>query len=201
MSQGDPPKDRAMRKLAAALGYVALVNNNRLTLSALADGVVGQASNLRGRPRVQRLAEFLLSHEPAGATDFDKACRQLESSRIGSGLMIVISDFLFKEGYESGLRRLSTPRYDLYAIQVLSPQELKPELSGDLRLLDVEDGQAAEVTVSAALLRSYQRQLSTWCNGLKDLCTKRGGQYILASSSDPVEAIVLTHLRRRGLLT
>jgi uncharacterized protein (DUF58 family) len=200
VGEGDPPKDRAIKKLAAALGYVALVNNNRLTLSAFADGLVAQAENLRGRPRVGRMADFLLAPGPGGGTDFEKACRQLEASRLGSGVMIVISDFLFKAGYEAGLRRLSTPRYDLYAIQVLSPQELKPDLTGDLKLLDVEDAQAAEVTVSAALLRAYQRSLSAWCNGLKDFCTRRGGEYLLASSADPVEAIVLTHLRRRGLL-
>ncbi|KPK80753.1 MAG: hypothetical protein AMJ81_11405, partial [Phycisphaerae bacterium SM23_33] len=46
---GDPPKDLAIKKLAAALGYVGLVNNNRVTISAFADGVVGQLQNLRGR--------------------------------------------------------------------------------------------------------------------------------------------------------
>ena len=65
--------------------------------------------------------------------------------------MVVISDFLFKEGYEEGLRRLIGDRYDLYVIQVLRPQELEPELAGDLQLVDVEDGDVAEVTVSAAL--------------------------------------------------
>jgi uncharacterized protein (DUF58 family) len=199
-AEGDPPKDRAMKKLAAALGYVALVNNNRLTLSAFGDGIVAQAANLRGRQRVDRLADFLLEGEAAGASDFPKACRQLESSRLGSGVIIVISDFFFKEGYEAGLRRLATPRYDLYAIQVLSPQELQPDLTGDLKLVDVEDGDSAEVTISAALLRVYKRNLSAWCNGLKEFCSQRGASYVLANSADPVETLVLTYLRKRGLL-
>jgi len=33
---------------------------------------------------------------------------------------IVISDLLFKQGYEGGLRRLMGPHTDLYVIQVLS---------------------------------------------------------------------------------
>jgi uncharacterized protein (DUF58 family) len=200
LAEGDPPKEKAVRKLAAALGYVALVNNNRLTLSSFTDGVTNQIANLRGRPRVQRLADFLLASEPKGATDFAKACKQLEAVRIGSGVMIVVSDFLFKEGYEEGLRRLTSPRYDLYAIQVLSPQELKPDLTGDLKLVDVEDGDSAEVTISAALLKAYQRNLAAWCGGLRDFCTHRGATYVLANSADSVESLVLNLLRKRGLL-
>jgi uncharacterized protein (DUF58 family) len=200
LAEGDPPKAKAVRKLAAALGYVSLVNNNRLTLSSFTDGLASQMANLRGRARVQRLADFLLASEPAGATDFSKACKQLEAGRIGSGVMIVVSDFLFKEGYEEGLKRLATPRYDLYAIQVLSPQELQPDLTGDLKLVDVEDGDSAEVTISAALLKVYKRNLSAWCNGLKEFCSQRGASYVLANSADPVETLVLTYLRKRGLL-
>jgi uncharacterized protein (DUF58 family) len=200
VAEGDPPKEKAMKKLAAALGYVALVNNNRLTMSAFADGIVSQEANLRGRPRVHRIAEFLLEGRAGGATDFPKACRQLEAARVGTGVMIVISDFFFKEGYEEGLKRLAGPRYDLYAVQVLSPQELQPQLTGDLRLLDVEDGDAAEVTISAALLKAYKRNLTAWCNGLRDFCTHRGAQYVLANSADSVESLVLNYLRKRGLL-
>lgn len=199
VGEGEPPKDKAMRQLAAALGYVALVNNSRLIVSAFADGLVAQTEPLRGRFMVHRLAEFLLDAPAGGASNFDKACRQLEAGRVGSGVMIVLSDFFFKEGLE-GLKRLSTPRYDLYLIQMLSPQELEPALTGDLRLLDVEDGDTAEVTISAALLKHYKRTLAAWCNEIKDFCTKRGAQHVLANSGQSMEQLVLNYLRRRGLL-
>ena len=200
VGQGEPPKEQALKKLTAALSYVALVNNNRLTLSSFADGLVDQMANLRGRVHVQRLADFLLAREPEGVTDFDKACRQLEATRIASGVMIVLSDFLFKEGYEAALRRLASPRYDLYVIQMLSPQELQPDLTGDLKLLDIEDGDTAEVTISAALLKFYKRNLAAYCEEIKRFCERRGATYVLASSAQSVEALVLTYMRRRGLL-
>ena len=75
-------------------------------------------------------------------TDTGKTIRSdlalFAAGRIGSGVMIVLSDFLFKEGYDSGLRRLIGRQYDLYAIQVLCPQELSPDLSGELKLIDIE---------------------------------------------------------------
>jgi uncharacterized protein (DUF58 family) len=202
VSLGEPPKERFIKKLAAALSYVGLVNNNRVTVSAFADGLTGQLPNMRGRHYLQQLAEFLLSPKNAaqGPSQFDDACRQLVASRIGSGVMIVLSDFLLKEGFESGLRRLIGKQYDLYVIQILSPQELKPDLTGDLSLIDTEDGDVAEVTVSAALLEYYKRNLSAYCNEIKTFCARRGATYTLANSADGVEPLVLNYLRRIGLL-
>ena len=197
---GDPVKGLFIKKLAAALGYVSLVNNNRVNMSAFADGITGELSRMRGRNFLPQMAEFLLTRKDEGPTSFDKSCRQAVSGRIGSGVMIVLSDFLFKEGYESGLRRLISDRFDLYVIQVLSPQETDPELAGELKLVDVEDGDIAEITVSAALMKYYKRNLSAYCNELKQFCARRGAAYMLAGTADKVELLVLNYLRRIGLL-
>ena len=148
VASGEPSKERAIRRLAAALGYVAVVNNNRLTFSAFADGLAGTLPNLRGRNYLPQMAQFLLEKPSEGPSNFDKACKQVTNMRSGRGIMVVLSDFLFKEGYESGLRRLISRQYDLYAIQVLSPQEIAPDFKGDLKLIDLEDGDTAEITVS-----------------------------------------------------
>jgi len=200
MSFGEPSKELFIKKLTAALGYVSLVNNNRVTISFIADGVTVQLANMRGRNYLNNMAECLLTTECEGPSNFDDACRQLAAGRIGSGVMVVLSDFLFKEGYDSGLRRLIGRQYDLYAIQVLCPQELSPDLSGELKLIDIEDADAAEITVSAALSKYYKRNLTAYCNELKGFCTRRGAVYVLANSADSVESLVLNYLRRIRLL-
>ena len=197
---GEPSKELFIKKLTAALGYVSLVNNNRVTISFIADGVTAQLANMRGRNYLNNMAECLLTAECDGLSNFDDACRQLAAGRFGSGVMVVLSDFLFKEGYDSGLRRLIGRQYDLYAIQVLCPQELSPNLSGELKLIDIEDADAAEITVSAALSKYYKRNLTAYCNELKDFCTSRGAVYVLANSADSVESLVLNYLRRIRLL-
>jgi len=200
MGFGEPSKELFIKKLTAALGYVSLVNNNRVTISFIADSITVQLANMRGRSYLDQMAECLLATDCDGISNFDDACRQLAAGRIGSGVMIVLSDFLFKEGYDSGLRRLIGRQYDLYAIQVLCPQELSPDLSGELKLIDIEDADAAEITVSAALSKYYKRNLTAYCNELKDFCTSRGAVYVLANSADSVESLVLNYLRRIRLL-
>lgn len=200
MSVGEPSKALFAKRLTAALGYVSLVNNNRLTISAFADGMRVQLANMRGRAYLPQMAEMLLTTECDGFSDFEKACRDASTGRIGSGITIILSDFLFKQGYEAALRRLIGARYDLYAIQVLSPQEIDPEMAGDLKLMDIEDGDAAEITVSSALLKYYKKNLTAYCTELSDFCTHRGAVYVRANSADSVESLVLNYLRRVRLL-
>ena len=199
-SLGEPAKELFIKKLAAALGYVSLVNNNRLTITSFSEGVKGQLKNMRGRNYISDMAEFLLTSDCEGPSDFGGSCRQLAAGRIGSGIMIVLSDFLFKEGFDTGLRHLISRQYDSYVIQVLSPDELTPELTGDLKLVDIEDADTAEITISTALLKYYKRNLTAYCNELKDFCSRRGAAYVLANSADSVETLTLNYLRRIRLL-
>jgi len=200
VNYGQPGKADFIKKMAAALGYVSLVNNNRLTLSTFNCGIVNQLKYMRGRNYLPDMTELLLDADCEGATDFENVCKQLAASQAGSGIMIILSDFLFKEGYDAALRRIAGRGYDLYAIQVLSPQELEPDLTGDLKLVDVEDADVAEVTISNALIKYYKKNLSAYCNELKDFCVRHGASYVPAKSSDAVELLVLNYLRRIRLL-
>lgn len=197
---GDPPKERFCKQLAAALTYVGVIHNNRVTLTAFADGVVAQLPNIRGRAYLPQVAEMLMVTRPDGESNFEKACQQVVATRRGAGIMVVLSDFLFKAGYEQGFRRLLGRQYDVYAVQVFAPQELEPQLTGDLRLIDVEDADVAEVTVSSALVKFYKRNLASYCDELRAFLTARGATHVLTNSAEQVESLVLNYLRRIGLL-
>ena len=73
-------------------------------------------------------------------------------------------------------------------------------MAGDLKLVDIEDGDIAEVTLSNALIKYYKKNLSGYCNELKNYCMRHGASYVLAKSSDSVELLVLNYLRRIRLL-
>jgi hypothetical protein len=89
---------------------------------------------------------------------------------------------------------------DVYVIQVLSAEEIEPEIKGDLRLVDCEDGDAAEITVSAPLLARYRRTLAAFVDGAKTFCNRRGMSYLMARNDLPVEQLVTRYLRTRGLV-
>ena len=113
---------------------------------------------------------------------------------------ILLMDWMDKAGYETALRYLVSQQMDVYVIQILSAEEVDPDVKGDLKLVDCEDADEAEVTVSAPLLARYQQTLAAFTRGAQEFCTRRGIHYMLANNQLPVADLVGQHLRRRGLV-
>jgi hypothetical protein len=114
--------------------------------------------------------------------------------------VLLISDLLDKQGYADALRYLVARQMDVYVIHLLSQEELDPDVTGDLRLVDCEDRDTAEVTVTAGLLKRYQQNVTAFTQGAKEFCTRRGLNYLSASNQLPIETLVTSYLRRRGLV-
>jgi hypothetical protein len=118
----------------------------------------------------------------------------------GRGIVVLLSDLMDKSGYEAALRYLLSRDLDVYVIQILSAAEIDPDISGDLRLIDCEDADMAEVSVTPALMTRYKRTLATFIDTARQFCTKRGIVYLLARNEVPVEDLVGGYLRNRGLV-
>lgn len=222
MDAGNPSKLVYAHQLAMALGYIGLVNQNRVALTIFngPGAPLNSLAPVRGRTNARRLSELLLnSLNPARSTaparrgtpvlDFSAALRAVALARSGRGVMILISDFLHREGYRAGLNNLfgsETGGFDTWCLQILSPGELDPArerqnaLVGDLRLTDAETGQGAEVTISAPLIARYKAALKAYCDALRADCRARGMSYLLVSTETPIDALVLDSLRRLGML-
>jgi uncharacterized protein (DUF58 family) len=216
---GSPSKFLFQQRLAMALGYIGLVNLNRVTVSAIGGGLASADAggendpqlstlhslrDLRGRRRTHDLARFLCALRPAGPAPFTEACKRIALTRRGKGIMLVMSDFFIKEGYDTGLRLLVGRGYDVMCMQVLSPQEVDPTgpegLAGDLRLKDIEDGDLAEVTISAPLLKRYKANLTAYCDQLRDFCARREMSLLTVRTDTPLDTLILDYLRKRGVL-
>jgi uncharacterized protein (DUF58 family) len=200
MDFGSPTKLRFAKQLVAALGFVGLVNQDRVMVEAFNDRLVQSSPPLRGRKSLWRLLEFLDKVEPAGPSDLARSLRSFSLKAAGKGVVIVVSDFMDKGGYEEALRYLVARQMDVYAVQVLSPEEIDPDVAGDLKLVDVEDQDVAEITVSRALLKRYKENLAAYRAKLYEFCTRRGISCLFTSTQVPFETLVLTYLRQRGLV-
>lgn len=152
MDAGTPSKLAFAQRVAMALGYLGLVNNNRVAVWIVGNGGVRRLGPLRGNAGVQRVARFLIEETfggsgagmdtgvaESGATpprhpsSFTEAMRTIASTRTGRGVMVVLSDLLIPEGYQQGLSMLSggasgagSPGWDITLLQVLSPGEIDP---------------------------------------------------------------------------
>jgi uncharacterized protein (DUF58 family) len=200
MDFGEPTKLLYAKQLAAALGFVGLTRADRVRIETLDQPLHAPAPILRGRRSLWRMLEHLEGIEVSDRTDLTTGVKNFCLRNSGRGILVLISDLLDKSGYEAALRYLVSQQMDVYVIQVLSPAEVEPDLVGDLRLVDCEDGDVAEITVSAPLLSRYKQTLAAFLEGAKDFCSRRGMSYITARTDTPVETLVTSYLRRRGLV-
>lgn len=200
MNWGAPNKGMYAKRVAAALAYIGLVNYDRVSLYGYNDTLVHEMRAVRGRRLASQMIAFLKRIPFEGLSNFSFAAKRFALRHKGKGVLVVISDFMDKGGYADGLRYLLGRHLDLYVIQVLSPEEIDPALAGDLKLVDVEDDDVAEVTVSKPLLNKYRAMLQAYCTELKDYCTRRGITYLFTSTRVPFDTLVLSYLRQRGLL-
>jgi uncharacterized protein (DUF58 family) len=200
MDFGTPTKLRYGKQVAAALAFIGLVNHDRVLVDTFSARLEQGLHGIRGRSQMWRVVQYLDRLEPTGSSDLTAACREFAIRHAGKGVVVVISDFLDKRGYQDALRYLLARNMDIYVVHVLSHEEVNPGLVGDLRLVDVEDGDTAEITISAPLLKRYKDTLNAFVGGLKEWCTSRGITYIFTTNQYPFDKLILNYLRERGLV-
>jgi len=200
MDFGTPTKLHYGKQVAAALAFIGLVNHDRVIMDTFATKLDQGIPSVRGRSQMWRVIDYLEHLAASGASDLKAAAREFAIRHAGKGVVVVISDFMDKHGYEDALRYLLARKMDIYVLHLLSQEEVEPELVGDLRLVDVEDEDVAEITMSAPLLKRYKDNLNTFVGGLKEWCTRRGITYIFTTNQNPFEKLILNYLRERRLV-
>jgi uncharacterized protein (DUF58 family) len=200
MDFGEPTKFVYAKQLAAALGFVGLVRGDRVRIEKLGRPNHQPAPVLRGRRSLWRMLDYLDGLEPGTNVPLAEGIKSFCIRNSGKGIVVLVSDLLDKSGFEAALRYLLAQEMDIYVVHLLSAEEIEPDVQGDLRLVDCEDGDVAEITVSGPLLRRYQQTLAAFIQSARDFCTRRGIVYLPARNDVPVEQLITGYLRQRGLV-
>lgn len=200
MSFGDPSKFQYAKQLAAALGYIGLCRADRVKLEILDSSPVNSAPVLRGRSSLWRMIEYLDNVEAGNNCTLADGVKSFCMRNTGKGIFILISDLMDKTGYEKALKYLVSRNLDVYVIHVLSQPEIDPDITGDLKLVDCEDADIAEISVSQRLLDRYRQTLASFIEDARDFCGRRGISYMMTSTERPVDRLVSRYLRQRGLV-
>src|SRR4051794_38632181 len=85
MDFGTPTKLHYAKQVAAALGFIGLVNMDRVVVEAFSDKLVQSLPAVRGRRSLWRLMDFLNKLEPGGPSDMAAALRTFSLRSSGKG--------------------------------------------------------------------------------------------------------------------
>jgi uncharacterized protein (DUF58 family) len=200
MAGGHPEKLRFAKRAAAALGYVGLASEDKISVSALGGRAARRQVALRGSGRVFRLLTALSGIAVAeGPTDLVAAARHAAAQLRGRGLIVLLSDLL-DPGAETVIRDLAATGSELVILHILGPDEIDPPIEGDLRLVDAESGDQVDVTLDLATVDAYKGRVAEWQAGLAGLAARRAAAYVPLTSDVPLADVIFAELRRRRVV-
>lgn len=189
------------RRLAAALGYLALHGMDQVELWFFDSTLRGESGMFRGRPAFHRVLNFLRSAPaPDGGTNLDQSLSRFGKRQRRRGLAIVATDCLDPAGFERGLTALAGRHFDLHLLHVMDPAECDPTERGDLLLRDCESGGQLPVTAGPGLLKAYREEVRRFREEVKTWCSRQRAGYSFVPADADFEDVVLQLFRREGLV-
>jgi uncharacterized protein (DUF58 family) len=212
MTFGEPRKFDFARRVAAAIGYVALSGFDRVSVIPFPELPSEPGPNpaawlaeraaraglrsVRGKRSALQFFANLSAVTAGGPADLNQALRRGALEARQAGVAVVLSDFLDPRGYAAGLTALLGRGFQVDLVQVLAPEELSPASFGDLRLVDSESGATREVTFGRFRLKAYQQTVQNFIQRLREFCQARGFNFFTTTSNTALEELLLRKLRQ-----
>lgn len=199
--EGEENKFDYALKLAAGLGAVTLAAGDVLSLGLLQRGrVAAEYGPSRGQVSLAHLLRFLDGLNARGETNLNLSLREYSVRPRRTGLVVLISDLLTADGYDSGLRHLLGRGHEAVLLHVLSPDEVDPPLAGDLQLLDIETGHVQDVSLDGGLRSLYRARAQAWIQSTQTDCHKQGIRYLPVTTNQAWDQTLLLEMRRAGIV-
>lgn len=190
LGYGAPPKLDASRRLAAAVGYMALARSERAQIFVAGRGVAREHASMRGRGGVPALLRTLEGVAAEGGTDLGKAVDTVVRKSPRPGMLVVVSDFFDPGPVISALGRAVAAGHDVVLAQVVAPDEIEPDFEGDWALEDAETGAVVEVTMDADAIDAYVLRFAGLCEELRAFARRHRAAYVRVRTDEPLEGAV-----------
>lgn len=189
-------KLRQAQRLCAALGFVALSAHDSVTVHTFPSR--GPAPRFAGRASVPAFLAYIENLEAVGLTPFAEAASHLLSQSSLPGLTVVASDLLTPEW--KSLVGLRSAGSDVTIVHVLCEEDLDPDFTGDIELVDTELGERLTVSVTADVAGSYRNRVRDWRDTVARTARGTGATYLAIDARDDIETVLLQSWRDSGVL-
>jgi uncharacterized protein (DUF58 family) len=200
---GSPQKLEVARRVAAAIGYLALANGQRVQVlvarqpaPASPRGLERVGAPRRGRDALAALLRDLSEPRAGGAASLSRAIEQTLQLAARPGLLVVVSDFLDPGMVTKALGHASALGHQLALIQVLAREELEPSYDGDYAFVDSETGNEVELSMDAAALDAYVVRLAGLVDELRAWSRKHRASFVRMTNDEALEGAVRRFVSR-----
>ncbi len=195
MDYGKGMKAEQAVKLAAAIAYISVNEMDRVSIYTIKDDCVTEIVP----PTVGR-DSFFTRIDRLNSIEFDGDSRISEAILpstvgMGDGMSVIISDFLTDNDFETAIEHLISKKRDVFCLQVLSLEEINPQLTGKMHLFDAENSDKTyKRNIDKDVLNAYRAALEYSKKRIADYCFSRGASYLLVSAEDDVMQVIFDRL-------
>ena len=195
MDYGNGQKAEQALRLAAAFAYLSVCEMDKVSIYAIRGSeAIPVVSGMVGKQSYMRCIGALNDLEFSGESHISGALMPT-SVGYGDGMSIVISDFLTDLDYEDAIGYLVDRKRDVLCLQVLSREELNPQLRGKMHLFDSENVQNTwRRNIDRDIAAAYKQALAYATGRIADFCRARGATYLLVDATADMGEIFFEHL-------
>lgn len=198
MDFGEKNKGAMALRIAGILSYLALSNLDRVALNRLHGNAIVPSSSFMGKSSFQKALQFLEAGSFTGNTSIAESIKRKDLK--SRGISVIISDFFTAGSIDEVIKYLAFKKQQIILIQVLTDDEVSPQLGGQVRLVDSETGEEMNLTITPKLLKTYELKLKSLQSGIQASTKKYGGAFFQISTSDSLEKIVFEDFAREGIV-
>ncbi|WP_136588955.1 DUF58 domain-containing protein [Salinigranum halophilum] len=180
---GDEHKFEYAAKLGLGFCYLTAQENNDFRFSVFGDDYERLDTGRSNSGELLRVIDLLNEQELGGRTDFRNALESYTTSISSRSLVVVLSDFLGDlDDIEEGLAALA--RNELVTAQVLSPDELDPDVMGDTVFEEPETEQELRTYFGGRLAQQYRSRLDQFTGEVAERASDLRATHALVNTGE-----------------
>lgn len=195
MDFGSSNKLEKAKEISALMSYIALAGDDRVILYYLDGKRLIKSPEFKGRNSFSQIVKVIDKIEPSEL----KISESIMGSDFFNGVTLYLSDFYDEKSIES-IKYLGYKKQRVVLLQLLSEDELNPQMSGEVRLVGVEGDGAKNLKINKEIIEKYKLKLGEFIEKNKSVAGALGGYHILIPSGLSMDDVLFDRLIKAGLL-
>ncbi len=201
-----PQKAEYALGFAAALGFLAVRNNDKLSIIFLKDGTFFDPFGLIvGKNAFFSLIGELEKVSFSGAADFAEVVPRIPDNGTNDGMSVLLSDFLNENRWQKAVDYLLYKKRQVLACQILSKEDMSPSFVGRTELVDSEgsgagDDRNVNLRIGRPTLEHYRKELRAYIGEISGFCASKGAAFLSVGTDIPIEKAIFSELATLGLV-
>lgn len=201
MDYGKGQKAVRALQIAATMAYLSICEMDKVSIYYIKDNkVYDLITNMVGKETYYSNINKLNDIDFDGEINISEAILP-STVGYGDGMSVIISDFLTDNDFAEAIDYLASKKRNVFCIQVLEHEELKPQIRGKIHLFDSENINITyRKNVNKDIIKAYKDALNYVIERVRTQCLTRNGFYLLADVQLSVKEIFLNKMFSEGVL-